>query len=118
MSPLEIGSVAIAGLLVLIYIGMPIGVGMLFVSFLGVAAIRGDVVSVRMLGAVANDSLREYLFAVVPLFVLMGLLVTVSKVGKDTFDVFQNFEVQGPGPKKTHPAGDTPIASFSNRAEV
>jgi C4-dicarboxylate transporter DctM subunit len=33
--------------------------------------------------------LREYLFAVVPLFVLMGLLVTVSKVGKDTFDVFQ-----------------------------
>ncbi len=89
MSPIEIGSVAIVGLLVLIYIGMPIGIGMLFVSFLGVAAIRGDVVSLRMLGAVANDSLREYLFAVVPLFVLMGLLVTVSKVGKDTFDVFQ-----------------------------
>jgi len=89
MSPLEIGSVAIVALLVLIYIGMPIGIGMLFVSFLGVAAIRGDVVSLRMLGAVANDSLREYLFAVVPLFVLMGLLVTISKVGKDTFDVFQ-----------------------------
>jgi tripartite ATP-independent transporter DctM subunit len=42
-----------------------------------------------MLGAVANDSLQEYLFAVVPLFVMMGLLVTVSGVGKDTFDVFQ-----------------------------
>jgi C4-dicarboxylate transporter DctM subunit len=39
---------------------------------------------------VANDSLREYLFAVVPLFVLMGLLVTVSRVGKDTFDVFEH----------------------------
>jgi tripartite ATP-independent transporter DctM subunit len=38
---------------------------------------------------VANDSLEEYLFAVVPLFVLMGLLVTVSGVGRDTFDVFQ-----------------------------
>ena len=47
MSPLEIGSVAIAGLLVLIYIGMPIGVGMLLFSFLGVAAIRASVVSVR-----------------------------------------------------------------------
>jgi tripartite ATP-independent transporter DctM subunit len=89
MSPLEIGIFAIVGLLVLIYLGMPIGVSMLFVSFLGVAGIRGDTVALRMIGAVANDSLREYLFAVVPLFVLMGLLVTVSGVGKDTFDVFQ-----------------------------
>ncbi|WP_417670351.1 TRAP transporter large permease [Roseibium sp.] len=89
MTPVEIGSLAIAALILLIYLGMPIGIGMLTVSFFGVAAIRNDVVSLRMLGAVANDSLREYLFAVVPLFVLMGLLVTISKVGKDTFDVFQ-----------------------------
>ncbi|GAB4511838.1 MAG: TRAP transporter permease [Roseibium sp.] len=90
MSPFEIGLLAIAGLLVLIYLGMPIGIGMLAVSFFGVAAIRSETVSFRMLGAVANDSLREYLFAVVPLFVLMGLLVTVSRVGKDTFDVFEH----------------------------
>lgn len=89
MTPVEIGSAAIAALLVLIYLGMPIGISMLAVSFVGVAAIRGEAVSMRMMGAVANDSLREYLFAVVPLFVLMGLLVTVSRVGKDTFDVFQ-----------------------------
>nr|WP_272210297.1 TRAP transporter large permease subunit [Marinicella sp. W31]MDC2876165.1 TRAP transporter large permease subunit [Marinicella sp. W31] len=89
MSPLEIGGLAIAGLLILIYVGMPIGVSMLFVSFIGVSAIRGETVSMRMLGAVANNSLREYLYAIVPLFVLMGLLVTISKVGKDTFDVFQ-----------------------------
>ncbi|MEQ1406885.1 TRAP transporter large permease subunit [Neorhizobium sp. Rsf11] len=89
MSPVEIGSAAVVALLVLIYLGMPIGIGMLAVSFAGVAAIRGETVSLRMMGAVANDSLQEYLFAVVPLFVLMGLLVTVSRVGKDTFDVFQ-----------------------------
>ena len=59
MSPLEIGIFAIVGLLVLIYLGMPIGVSMLFVSFLGVAGIRGDTVALRMIGAVANDSLRE-----------------------------------------------------------
>ncbi|MDQ0314442.1 TRAP transporter large permease [Amorphus orientalis] len=89
MSPLEIGGFAVLGLLVFIYLGMPIGIGMLAVSFVGVAFIRNDLVAMRMLGAVANDSLREYLFAVVPLFVLMGLLVTVSGVGKDTFDVFE-----------------------------
>ncbi|SDY10957.1 TRAP transporter large permease [Citreimonas salinaria] len=89
MSSLEIGSVAIFGLIALIGIGMPIGLGMLLVSFLGVALMRNDAVATSMMTAVANDSLEEYLFAVVPLFVLMGLLVTVSGVGRDTFDVFQ-----------------------------
>ena len=89
MSPVEIGSYGIAALIVLIYLGMPIAIAMLLTSFAGVALIRNEVVAMRMIGAVANDSLREYLFAVVPLFVLMGLLVTVSGVGKDTFDVFE-----------------------------
>lgn len=89
MTPFEIGSMAIGVLVVLILIGMPIGIGMLSVSLAGVALIRNETVAVRMMTQVANDSLEEYLFAVVPLFVLMGLLVTVSGVGKDTFDVFQ-----------------------------
>ncbi len=89
MTPIEIGILATVALLVLIAIGLPIGLSMLAVSFAGVAAIRNERVATNMLGAVANDSLREYLFAVVPLFVLMGLLVTVSGVGKDTFDVFE-----------------------------
>lgn len=89
MTGLEIGAFAILALVILIYLGLPIGVGMLFVSFIAVSFIRNDAVAIRMVGSVANDSLREYLFAVVPLFVLMGLLVTVSKVGKDTFDVFE-----------------------------
>ena len=89
MTPFDIGAVAIVALVVLILIGMPIGIGMLSVSFAGVALIRNETVAVRMMTQVANDSLEEYLFAVVPLFVLMGLLVTVSGVGKDTFDVFQ-----------------------------
>jgi tripartite ATP-independent transporter DctM subunit len=89
MSPFEIGSYAIGALIILIYLGLPIAMGMLLVSFSGVALMRNEVVATRMIGAVANDSLREYLFAVVPLFVLMGLLVAISGVGKDTFDVFE-----------------------------
>ncbi|MEW9922197.1 TRAP transporter large permease [Marimonas sp. MJW-29] len=89
MTPFDIGAIAILVLVLLILIGMPIGIGMLATSFTAVAFIRNETVSVRMMTQVANDSLEEYLFAVVPLFVLMGLLVTVSGVGKDTFDVFQ-----------------------------
>jgi len=89
MTGLEIGVAAIVVLILLILMGMPIGISMLVVSFAGVMLIRNETVAIRMAGAVANDSLRQYLFAVVPLFVLMGLLVTRSGVGKDTFDVFQ-----------------------------
>lgn len=89
MTGIEIGSLAILALIVLIYLGIPISIGMLLVSYVGVGMIRSDAVAFRMIGAVANDSLREYLYAVVPLFVLMGMLVTVSGVGKDTFDLFE-----------------------------
>ena len=89
MTGIEIGMAAIAVLLLLILLGMPIGVALMVTSFGGVALIRNETVALRMLGSVANDSLEEYLFAIVPLFVLMGLLVTVSGVGKDTFDVFE-----------------------------
>jgi len=90
MTGVEIGVAGVFALIVLIYLGMPIGIGMLVVSFAGVTAIRNEGVAFRMVGGVAGDSLREYLFAVVPLFVLMGLLVTISGVGKDTFDMFQH----------------------------
>ncbi len=42
MSPLEIGALAIAALLLLILIGMHIGVAMLTVSLVAVATIRND----------------------------------------------------------------------------
>ena len=89
MSPIEIGWLAVGGLVLLILVGMPIGIAMLLTSFAAVTFLRTDMVAMRMLGQVANDSLEEYLYAVVPLFVLMGLLVTTSGVGRDTFDVFQ-----------------------------
>ena len=74
MTGIEIGIAAIAVLLLLVLLGMPIGVAMMASSFGAVAFIRNETVALRMLGSVANDSLEEYLFAIVPLFVLMGLL--------------------------------------------
>ncbi|TWG93501.1 tripartite ATP-independent transporter DctM subunit [Mesorhizobium sp. J18] len=89
MTGIEIGLAGIGLLLLLILLGMPIGVAMMVSSFGAVAYLRNETVALRMLGSVANDSLEEYLFAIVPLFVMMGLLVTISGVGKDTFDLFE-----------------------------
>jgi tripartite ATP-independent transporter DctM subunit len=89
MSGTTVGLLAVILLLVAIYFGMHIGVGLLLTSFICVALLKDPGIALRMTGAAATDSLREYLFGVIPLFVLMGLLVSISGVGRDTFDVFE-----------------------------
>jgi tripartite ATP-independent transporter DctM subunit len=85
---LQIGLLGILCLLVFLYCGMPIGVVMIVVGFVGVWFIRGDPgLGVRMLAQSSSEYLKSYFFGVVPLFVLMGLLVGVADVGRDTFDV-------------------------------
>jgi len=87
MSGEEVGLLSIGLMLLCIYFGMHIGVALILVSFISVAILKDPFLAARMAAAAANDALQEYLFGVVPLFVLMGLLVSVSGVGRDTFDV-------------------------------
>ena len=80
---------AIGAMLAFIVLGMHIGVALIVTSFAAVWVIRSPEIAARFVGAAANDAIRDYLFGVVPLFVLMGMFVSVSGVGRDTFDVFQ-----------------------------
>jgi tripartite ATP-independent transporter DctM subunit len=89
MSDMQIGAVAIVLMLAGIYFGMHIGVALIVSSFVSVWLVKSPEVAARFVAASANDAIRDYLFGVIPLFVLMGMLVSVSGVGRDTFDVFQ-----------------------------
>ncbi len=89
MSDLNIGLLAIALMLAGIYFGMHIGVALIVTSFISVWLVKSPEVAARFVAASANDAIRDYLFGVIPLFVLTGMLVSVSGVGRDTFDVFQ-----------------------------
>ena len=88
MEPTTIGLVSVGLMLVLIYLGMYVGVALTLLSFVGVWLIRGDAgVASNLLALAANDAISDYVFGVVPLFVLMGLLVSIADIGKDTFEV-------------------------------
>ena len=89
MDDLSIGLLAIGLMLAGIYFGMHIGIALIVTSFIGVSLVKSAPIAARFVAAAANDSIRDYLFGVVPLFVLMGMIVSVSGVGRDTFDVFQ-----------------------------
>ncbi len=88
MSDLLIGLLSIGVMLSAIFFGMHIGVGLILTSFLAVCLLRTPGVAAKFVAAAANDAIRDYLFGVVPLFVLMGMFVSISGVGRDTFDVF------------------------------
>jgi tripartite ATP-independent transporter DctM subunit len=75
-------------MLVLIYSGMHVAIALILLSFGGVWLLRGNFdIASNMLVLAFKDSISDYLFGVVPLFVLMGLLVAVAGIGRDTFEV-------------------------------
>jgi len=88
MTDIQIGLLSIAGILFLIYAGMHVAVALTLLSLLGVWLIKDNwTIATKLLALAASDSISGYIFGVVPLFVLMGLLISVSGIGKDTFEV-------------------------------
>ncbi|MFH1652407.1 MAG: TRAP transporter large permease [Chloroflexota bacterium] len=82
--------VAVIGLLILftlIALRMPIGYAMGTVGFVGAGVIIGFKSGASLLGISPFHSAMSYFLAVVPLFVLMGSLATLSGVSRDGYNV-------------------------------
>lgn len=86
MTGLDIGLLSVLAILILVYAGMHVAVVLCLVSLLGVWAIKGSfALASKLLALAAADAVSGYVFGVIPLFVLMGLLVSVAGLGRDTF---------------------------------
>ena len=92
MSGFEIGLWSLGAILVLIYTGMHVAIALALVSFFGIWVLRHNPEqAARILSLATRESISSYLFGVVPLFVLMGLVVSRANIGRDTFDVATRF---------------------------
>ncbi len=88
MSELLLGGLLILALVFFVLLGTHIAVALTAIGFAGVWLMREDLqMAMRLLYLSAYNGVADYIFATIPLFVLMGLLVSISNVGKDTFDV-------------------------------
>lgn len=88
MTPFDIGLIALAGMGVLVLAGLYVPIALILCSFAGMWAIKGTpALAATMLGLAANDAVASYFFGVVPLFVLMGFVVSEAGLGRDAFDV-------------------------------
>ncbi len=90
LSDRAIGALAIFTVLTFIALGMPIAIALLGVGFAGLGLLKRDFgIATDTLSLAAQGTISEYVFATVPLFVLMGLFVSVSEIGRDSFRAAQ-----------------------------
>ncbi len=88
MTPFEIGLTSFGAMVAMVYLGLWVPFALMLSSYVGVWMIKGSpVLAGKLLALAAAETISSYFFGVVPLFVLMGYLVSVTGMGRDAFDV-------------------------------
>ncbi len=86
MTSVMIAQLAIMALFLLVMLGIPISYSLALTSFAAMYLItdKWDV-AVNLLNAAAYSGVRDYVFAVIPLFILMGAFMTNSRAAEALF---------------------------------
>ena len=86
MSPQSVGLVACGALVALILARVPVAAALLLVGTLGYAAIDGWSAALYTLGTTPFDLAQAYALSVVPLFLLMGVVISRTAIAAELFD--------------------------------
>jgi tripartite ATP-independent transporter DctM subunit len=82
-----VGIASLVAIVVFIYAGVHIAVALGTVSFVGVLLLKGNIdLPLNLLGLAIADSVSDEAFATVPLFVMMGLVVSRCGLGRDVYE--------------------------------
>ncbi len=85
MSPEIIGLIGIVIMLALMFLGIPIGLSMALIGFLGYAAISGFHPTLMMLGTIPYSNIASYMFSILPVFLLMGEWAEMSGMTNEAY---------------------------------
>ncbi|MEO0991144.1 MAG: TRAP transporter large permease, partial [Pseudomonadota bacterium] len=80
-----IGVLSIAFLLVIVLLGCPVGVAMILVGFVGFGTMIAWAPALSVLETAAWETATNYGFTIVPLFMLMGNVISESGMARDLF---------------------------------
>ncbi len=94
---MEAGLLGFALLLAMAFAGIHLGVAMFITGFFGFAFLRGLDASVSLAGALIFEASLSYGFALLPLFLLMGNIIYLSKLSEDLYDTANAWIGHRPG---------------------
>ena len=78
--------IGFAILLLMVFMGFPLGFAMVIVGFVGFGLVRGWEPALETVGQLILDFAMSYSFSVLPLFVLMGAFVYRAALSEDLYD--------------------------------
>lgn len=91
-------AMVLAALVFLVLLGIPVVTSLGVASVAGLAALTQDTdIALGLLGTTAFEAIRGYVFAVIPLFVLMGELIARSGAASDLFTSLSRLLRRVPG---------------------
>jgi C4-dicarboxylate transporter, DctM subunit len=91
MDATTIGVIGFAAMLLLMFLGMPIGIAMGAVGFFGYAWVMGWSSAINMLSLAPYSAVATYVLTVVPLFVLMGHIANETGIGRELYATAQTW---------------------------
>lgn len=86
MSPLETGIIGIVFMLVLFFLGVPIGFSMAITGIVGFAYVVNPSAALKLAGVDVFTNLNSYTFSALPMFVAMGCLAFSAGIGRKAYD--------------------------------
>jgi len=91
MDMLDLGLIGFGGLLALMALGVPIGIAMAVAGLAGSVLAVGERATMGALGSRLFSTTTSYELSVVPMFILMGALITRSGIGQDLYNACYAF---------------------------
>ncbi len=85
MDPVTVGYVSVVALFILLAIGVPVAVAMGSIGIAGMYLAVGDLFTIGQLRSLPFATVNEYSLAVLPMFVLMGVLAEASGITTELF---------------------------------
>jgi C4-dicarboxylate transporter DctM subunit len=86
MSPDIVGVVCVGLMLLMIFMGVWVGTAMLVAGFVGFVYLEGFFRAFTILGTEAFSQIASYVFACVPLYILMGIVVSQTGIAGDLYN--------------------------------
>ena len=97
MSGTLVGILALAGLFLLIFMRVPVGIALAISGLLGYLTLSGPDATLALMGSVPFEIGYNYDLSIIALFVLMGNFAMVSGMSRDLYDMARSLVGHWPG---------------------
>lgn len=97
MDPIVIGIIGVLALIIMVFIGTPVGAALGLTGVVGYAIVMSVDGAFTLLGILPYGGLAVFSYATIPLFIAMGTFIMLGNIGEDVYKMCQAWFGKLPG---------------------